>query len=469
MATDLATTRSLLPARPSPLSALKSPLLSEIWLRSPCCRSRFYDAAESASGRTGKTALVVSSLVFVSVTIRLRRLGFSASGVKGRCGASTSTRRAAVSSSAVSRAGDSIEEEGASIEERDCFQAFGVRGQRFDTVLSDHYSQSRSYFEVLIKKGAVLVNGRPQKMSFKDLRDGDLVDVHFQLDERSLPLKPEAIPLDIIYEDDELLVVNKQVGLVVHPAPGNWTGTLVNGVLHHIAQNGTNVVLPPAPPGPESHLRPGVAHRLDAGTSGAIAVTKTSAAFSSLSQAFARREVNKTYLAVVSGGRRIFRGHTVGGGYLIEHPIGRSSVDRRKMAVVPEAAGGRQAMSRVRCIAEELQSSASLLEVSPRTGRTHQIRVHLAEEQAPILGDNVYGAPVANRRFAQLARRPMLHAWRLAFAHPRTGERMMFEAPLPADMQALVRRMKPDESEQALFERLIQERENKVLGADTDP
>lgn len=189
------------------------------------------------------------------------------------------------------------------------------------------------------------------------------------------------------------------------------------------------------------------------GTSGVIAVAKTVESFTALSQAFAQREVKKTYFAVAAGCRRAFRGHRPGGGYLIEHAIARSTSDRLRMATLPEGCGGRPASSLVRAVAEDRE--ISLLEVRPRTGRTHQIRVHLAEEQAPVLGDPVYGAASANRRFAVRAQRPMLHAFSLAFQHPRTGEPVEFQAPLPADMRALVQRMTPAPGEETLFKYLL--------------
>jgi len=301
---------------------------------------------------------------------------------------------------------------------------------------------------MLIDSGAVFVNGARQKKAFKGLRCGDVVEVRFLLDERTLALEGEPIPLDVIHEDDDLLVVNKQPGLVVHPAPGHWTGTLVNAVLHHVAASSGG--LPDAPPGPDSRLRPGIVHRLDVGTSGVVVVTKSSAAFAGLSRAFAEKEVEKTYLAAVAGRRQAYRGHFPGGGHVIELPLGRSSIDRRKMAVV---ADGRPATTYVRALAEGRETA--LLELRPRTGRTHQIRVHLAEEHTPVLGDTTYGMTGANRRFARLAQRPLLHAYRLAFVHPCTGERCEFEARPPEDLRAVVQRMQPLKGEEALVERLL--------------
>lgn len=347
-------------------------------------------------------------------------------------------------------------------EERESFEVEGSPDGRLDVYLSQRYQQSRSYLEALIDRGAVLVNGHPKKKSFRNLRAGDVVDVRFLADQRTMPLRPEPIPLDVLFEDDDILVVNKPAGLVVHPAPGHWNGTLVNAVMHHLglkpeALQQSEPGLPPAPPGPESSLRPGIVHRLDVGTTGVVTVAKTVTAFAFLSAAFARREVRKTYLAVTAGCRKAFRFHKPGGGHYIEHPIGRSTANRRRMAVVSEAHGGRASQSRVRAIAEDNDTAleTALVEVSPLTGRTHQIRVHLAEEHAHVLGDTTYGSPANNRRFAQLACRPMLHAWRLSIPHPRMGTMTTFQAPLPEDMSALVRRMTPFPEEEEYMSQLL--------------
>jgi len=351
------------------------------------------------------------------------------------------------------------DQEDSEAEERDTFAAADSNGRRLDVFLHDHYTSkgqtlSRSYIEALIDRGAVHVNGKIKKKAFRGLRDGDLVDVRFLLDEKTLQLEPEAIPLVILHEDESLLIIDKPAGLVVHPAPGNWKGTLVNAVLHHLAE-ASGGPLPDVAQGAGARLRPGIVHRLDVGTSGVIAVAKTSATFAALSQAFARREVEKTYLAVVSGGRQAYRGHQPGSGYVIDMPVGRSTLDRRKMAVIPESSGGRPCVSLVRAVAEERETS--LLEVRPRTGRTHQIRVHLSASHTPVLGDPTYGGPAANRRFAGLATRSLLHAHRLAFKHPASGERLEFESSLPPDMQRFVQRMKPLEEEDVPYwEQLLQ-------------
>lgn len=322
--------------------------------------------------------------------------------------------------------------------EEGSFQLLEDQTKRLDVLLSEHYGQSRNYFEALIQQGAVRVNGQQRKKSFKKFRSGDVIDVRFLVDIRTLPLEPEAMDLDILYEDDELLVINKAAGLVVHPAPGNWNGTLVNGVLHHLGFASSELsTLPNA-----AELRPGIVHRLDVGTTGVIAVAKTVSSYSVLSQAFAQREVQKTYLAVVLGGRKSFFGHPKGSGHRVEKAIGRSTTDRRLMTTLD---GGRPALSFVRGIAREKE--LLLVEVKPRTGRTHQIRVHLADEHSPILGDTAYGWHHMNRRYAQLAQRPMLHAFELSLQHPSTAERLTFRAPLPEDMRQLIRRMQPEVGE----------------------
>lgn len=332
-------------------------------------------------------------------------------------------------------------------EEQDSFVLMDEPNTRLDIFLSQRYNQSRSYFEALIDRGAVLVDGAQRKKSFRNLRAGDVIDVRFLTDQRTMPLRPEAIPLDILYEDDDMLVINKPAGLVVHPAPGHWSGTLVNAVLHHLGMGtaesgeGKGAGLPRAPASPESHLRPGIVHRLDVGTTGVVTVAKTAVAFAALSAAFASRNVRKTYLAVTAGCRKAFRYHRPGGGHLIEWAIGRAGADRRRMSIVAEANGGRPSQSVVRAVAEERDTA--LVEILPRSGRTHQIRVHLAKEHCHVLGDTTYGVSGANKRFEQMATRPMLHALRLGIPHPRTGAMMEFEAPLPADMAAMLRRMEP--------------------------
>lgn len=407
--------------------------------------------ARFSRDRSSAVAAVAPSAAVLDASTRSRDVQRTGGKSRLRSVALLRERRAARTNHPVANgtivAGAESREDDFGPEEQDSFVLVEEPRVRLDIFLSQHYNQSRSYFEVLIDRGAVLVDGVKRKKGFRGLRAGDVIDVRFLADQRTMPLRPAPIPLDVLYEDDDMLVINKPAGLVVHPAPGHWGGTLVNAVLHHLnigaieEEGHSGPGLPPAPASPESHLRPGIVHRLDVGTTGVVTVAKTAMAFAALSAAFASRNVKKTYLAVTAGCRRSFRGHRPGGGHLIEWAIGRSGADRRRMAVVSEANGGRPSQSLVRVVAEERDTA--LVEVSPRTGRTHQIRVHLAEEHCHVLGDATYGASGANRRFAQLATRPVLHARRLCIPHPRTGIMMEFEAPLPEDMAALLRRMEP--------------------------
>jgi 23S rRNA pseudouridine1911/1915/1917 synthase len=223
----------------------------------------------------------------------------------------------------------------------------------------------------------------------------------------------EAIPLSVVYEDDDLLVVDKPAGLVVHPAPGHATGTLVNALLHHTEEL----------PGIAGVARPGLVHRLDKDTSGLLIVAKGDLAQSSLMAQLKARRVKKTYMALVQGSVAAEVGR-------IEAPIGRDPSERKRMAVV---AGGREATTGYRV--KERFAGWTLLEVDLVTGRTHQIRVHLTEIGHPIAGDPTYGNGTS-RRGPEGTTRLFLHAWRIAFTHPRDGRLMRLEAPLPPDLQA---------------------------------
>jgi len=229
---------------------------------------------------------------------------------------------------------------------------------------------------------------------------------------RPSALEPEAIPLRIIYEDEDLLVVDKPPGMAVHPSAGHEQGTLVHAVLAHC----------PDLSGIGGEARPGIVHRLDKDTSGLIIVAKNDAAHVSLARQLKERRVEKTYLALVEGRMKPAQG-------VIEAPLGRHPVQRKKQAVV---ARGREARTRYRTLREV--DGRSLLEVRPETGRTHQIRVHLASIGHAVAGDALYGRAGAPPGL----RRQFLHAQRLAFAHPRTGERLELEAPLAEDLQAVL-------------------------------
>jgi len=280
-------------------------------------------------------------------------------------------------------------------------------GERLDVFLARRCPElSRSHARHLIDEGLVTVDARQGKPSQR-LATGERVVAHIPPPER-LELVPEAIPLTIVYQDADIMVVDKPAGLAVHPAPGHPSGTLVNAIL----------ALCPELRGISGTLRPGIVHRLDKDTSGLIVVAKNDRAQRELARQLKEREVVKTYLALVQGAPRPPEG-------TIEAPIGRHPKNRKKMAVV---AGGRDAQTRYR-LREELGPYA-LLEVQPVTGRTHQIRVHLAAIGHPVVGDPTYG------RRSALVGRQFLHAWRLAFALPSSKRSVEFESPLPLDLRA---------------------------------
>ena len=263
---------------------------------------------------------------------------------------------------------------------------------------------SRSRLQQLVKEGFVLVNGRTAKSSTK-LRAGDHVTVA-EPPPVATRMEAEDIALDILFEDEELIVLNKPAGLVVHPAAGHAQGTLVNALLHHCR----------ALSGIGGEQRPGIVHRLDKETSGCLVAAKNDTAHHALARQFAGREVNKIYLALVAGKLRQASG-------AIEGAIGRHLIHRKKMAVL---AGGRGRAARTDYRVLREIAGNSLVECTLHTGRTHQIRVHLKHLGHPVLGDEVYG------RRAGFPRQ-MLHAWKLGFTHPRTGERLHFVAPIPQD------------------------------------
>ena len=305
--------------------------------------------------------------------------------------------------------------------------------------------RSRAFLQKLIEQAHVTVNGQPNKARYK-VRTGDQVSVEIPA---PVPLeaRPEQIRLNVLYEDDDLIVVNKAAGMVVHPAAGNYEHTLVNALLHHCRGQLAGIG------GVE---RPGIVHRLDKGTSGCIVVAKNDTAHCSLVEQFKARTVRKIYRAVCWGTFARVSGR-------IETDIGRSGRDRQKMSA--RVTRGRAALSEYRVLKQftggprsvvaepgertrqsaSLQEPFALVEVTPHTGRTHQIRVHMAHIGHPLVGDSVYGrrrSPESGVRSPESTEeiavdRPMLHAYKLSFTHPRTGERMEFEAPVPEDMANL--------------------------------
>jgi len=290
-------------------------------------------------------------------------------------------------------------------------------GARLDVWLAEQQPEhSRARWQSLIKDGMVTVNGKTVKPNHK-LRAGERVEWTIPAPVDAVP-QAEDIPLNILYEDRDMIVINKPAGLVVHPAAGNETGTLVNALLHHCDDLA----------GIGGEKRPGIIHRLDKDTSGVMVVAKNEASLNALAHQFKERETEKEYLAIVRGIPAPPRG-------MIETTIGRHPIFRKKMTV--NVRNGRHAVSHYEVI--EKFADAALVRVKIETGRTHQIRVHMAHIKHPVIGDEVYG-----RRFDIKAPRQMLHAAKLSIRHPDGAERMQFSAPLPDDMEMLLKRLRKE-------------------------
>jgi 23S rRNA pseudouridine1911/1915/1917 synthase len=303
----------------------------------------------------------------------------------------------------------------------------GVRIDRYLTGVLG--GQSRSQIQRLIKEGKVTIAGHPVAAN-RVVRAGDAIGVEIPEPASAVP-QPEDLGLDIVYEDSDLVVVNKPAGMVVHPAAGHAQGTLVNALLHEIDDLS----------GVGGELRPGIVHRLDRGTSGLMVVAKNDRAHAELARQFHDREVEKEYVALVWG--------LVHAGRRIDLPIGRDPADRKKMSA--RARRARTAATRITAALH--MPGVTLIHVAIATGRTHQIRVHLSEIGHPIVGDSVYGGlrtrvPGDLRPVLGLDR-PFLHAGRLVFHHPADGRKMEFEAPLPSDLRSVLDRILPEEYERS--------------------
>lgn len=300
-------------------------------------------------------------------------------------------------------------------------------GTRLDKYLASNIEDSsRTKIQEAIKKGYITVNGEVEKSSY-NIEPGDSIDVKIPIP-KPPEVTPEKMPLDIVYEDDDLLIVNKEAGMVVHPAHGNWSGTLVNGLMWYADE-----LSEPS----EDTIRPGIVHRLDKDTSGLLVVAKNDKVHRILSDYFRTKDIERTYWAVAWGTPDEKEGTITGA-------IGRDPQNRKRMAVVPEDEG-KNAKTHYKVL--EYFDHLTLLELTLETGRTHQIRVHLADNNLWVFGDQKYGGDsvrygsnTGSRRqmFKNLFKklhRQCLHAKTLGFEHPTTGEMMQFESELPDDFQ----------------------------------
>ncbi|MFJ6323934.1 MULTISPECIES: RluA family pseudouridine synthase [unclassified Rhizobium] len=312
---------------------------------------------------------------------------------------------------------------------------------RLDAWLTAQFDKefSRNRVQAMIKEGAVLLNGEAVTDAKRKVRSGDTYEITLPEPEDPTPLG-EDIPLDVLYEDDDIIVISKPAGLVVHPAAGNWTGTLVNALIHHCGDSLSGI---------GGVRRPGIVHRLDKDTTGVMVVAKNDIAHRHLSLQFADHgrttSLERAYQAIVWGRPRQLIG-------TIDAPLGRSSTDRTRRAVKrPTSQDADEAITHYEVLERfhegpDATALASLVDCHLETGRTHQIRVHMAHIGHPLLGDGVYGGgfktkanllPEAAKQVVNRFTRQALHAYMLQFEHPRTGEIMHFEAPLPDDLAEL--------------------------------
>ena len=290
-------------------------------------------------------------------------------------------------------------------------------GTRIDVFLAENMEDlSRSGVQKLIDEGMITLNGGKTKANYK-LREKDVIDVTVP-EVKEVEILPEDIPLDILYEDEDVIVVNKPQGMVVHPAPGHTSGTLVNALMFHCGDDLSGI---------NGEKRPGIVHRIDKDTSGVLMIAKNDMAHQSLAAQLAEHSITRKYNAVVYNGFNEDEG-------TVNEPIGRNPQDRKKMAVTQKHS--RHAVTHYRVI--ERMEKFTLIEAQLETGRTHQIRVHMTYIGHPLLGDPVYGPKKQPINLEGQA----LHARVLGFIHPRTGEYMEFEAPLPPHFEALLERLR---------------------------
>ena len=285
-------------------------------------------------------------------------------------------------------------------------------GERIDSFLSGKTDFTRTRIQQLIKDRNITVNGKPTKSSYK-IEENDEIAIEVP-EAETTEINPENIKIDIVYEDSDIAVINKQAGLVVHPAHGHYSGTLVNALLYHIKDlSGIN-----------GEIRPGIVHRLDKDTSGLIVIAKNDKVHTALTEMFQEKKIRKTYLAILKGKLNKSEGKIV-------TQIGRDKNDRKKMTVIDDITKGKNAITNYRVISQN--NLFTLVKVNIETGRTHQIRVHMRYLGYPILGDSVYGRKDNEKR-------QMLHAYKLEFLHPVTGRQMEFIGEIPEDFQKALKK-----------------------------
>ena len=283
--------------------------------------------------------------------------------------------------------------------------------KRLDKLLSEKFkSSSRTYFQYLIENGSVLVNNQKIKKRFIP-KIGDEIEIFFQ----ALPdisLKAENIPLDILYEDEYIIAINKKANMVVHPAVGNWSNTFVNALLYHCK----DLIYE------DSDIRPGIVHRLDKDTTGVLLAAKTIKAQQNLIEQFKNREIKKKYLAITINKPK---------NQILSAPIARHKIKRKEMAIVET---GKEAITKIEVL--KSNDKISLIEATPKTGRTHQIRVHLKHLLCPILGDETYGSKSHNNNYKVFSQ--LLHAHSIEFLHPITNASLKITAPMAQNMQKFI-------------------------------
>jgi len=290
-------------------------------------------------------------------------------------------------------------------------------GSRIDVFIAENIEElSRSGVQRLIEEGLIKLNGSPVKANYK-LREKDIIDVEVP-EAKTVEILPENIPLDILYEDKDVIIVNKPQGMVVHPAPGHTSGTLVNALMYHCGDELSGI---------NGEKRPGIVHRIDKDTSGVLMIAKNDVAHQSLAEQLAEHSITRKYNAIVFNGFQEDEG-------TVDQPIGRNPLDRKKMAVTQKHS--RRAVTNYRVL--ERMGNFTFIEAQLETGRTHQIRVHLTFIGHPLLGDTVYGPKKQPFHLEGQA----LHARVLGFVHPTTGQYMEFEAPLPENYEKLLMRLK---------------------------